>query len=201
MRLITIFTLVYLMIVVPGIGQDKKPSNHIGINGIPIFDVLNSYPDNQINGSAITFNYGVMVSRNLSFGVNLYYSGVSNEYVTESLSPRTERQQINVVGISPNLRYHYRIREKLMLYAQASIGFGNYREKTTDLNTSQPRYYKNDNDSMIMTMAGLGMNYFFSEKIALDLNVSYVYLNRLSSQRYVYDFQTIAPMIGIQFYW
>ncbi len=163
--------------------------------------MLNSYPENQINGGAITLNYGIMVSKNLSFGVNLYYSGVSNEYKTESINPQTERQEINIIGISPNLKYHYSIKEKLMLYAQASIGFGNYNEKTTNLTTSQAINYGSENESMVLTMAGIGMNYFFTEKIALDFNVSYVYLNRLSTRQYAYDFHTVAPMIGIQFYW
>lgn len=201
MRLLTIFAFVFLIISVKGKGQENRPSNHIGVNGIPIFDVLNSYPENQINGGAITLNYGIMVSGNLSFGVNLYYSGVSNEYKTESINPQAERQEINIIGISPNLKYHYRIKEKLMLYGQASIGFGNYNEKTINLNTSQAINYGSENESMVLTMAGIGMNYFFTEKVALDFNVSYVYLNRLSTQRYAYDFHTVAPMIGIQFYW
>jgi len=201
MRRLAIIAAIFLIISCPCKCQDNSPSNHVGINAVPIFDFLKMYPENQIKGAAIDFNYGKMVSKNISFGVNLYYSGVSNEYKTESIDLHKERQEIKIIGISPNLRYHFRIKKKLILYGQVSLGFGNYNEKTTNLLTSEPVNYGNENESILLMTAGIGMNYFFFKNIALDINVPYIYLNRLSTQQYVEDFHTVAPMLGIQFSW
>ncbi|MFK5879164.1 MAG: outer membrane beta-barrel protein [Flavobacteriaceae bacterium] len=201
MRHLTIVILIYFVIVMPCRAQNDSHSNHVGVGGLPVFDVLNMFPENQIKGGAININYGAMVSENLSFGVNLFYSGVSNEYKTESIDLHKENQEIRIIGISPNLRYYFRIKEKFIIFGLASVGFGNYNEKTTNLMTSEPVNYGDENESIMILTAGLGLNYFLSEKFALELNVPYVFTNRFSKDQYVEDFHTIAPMIGIQYYW
>ena len=159
---------IYLILVMPCRAQSDIHSNHIGVSGVPVFDVLNMFPDNQIKGGAFNINYGTMIIENLSFGMNLYYSRVSNEYKTESFDLHKERQEIKIIGISPNLRYQFRVKEKLLFYALTSVGFGNYNEKTTNLMTSEPVNYGDENESILMLKAGLGMNYFLSEKFALE---------------------------------
>lgn len=201
MRHLTTIIFIFLVIIMPCRAQNDTQSNHVGISGIPVFDILNMFPENQIKGGAININYGTMVIENLSFGVNVIFSSVSNEYETESLDFHKENQEIKIIGISPNLRYYLRIKKKFSIFGQASLGFGNYSEKTTDLSTSEPVNYGDANESIMILTAGLGMNYFISEKFALELNIPYVFMNRLSTDQYIEDFQTIAPMIGIQYYW
>lgn len=201
MRHLTTIVIIYLILSIPCRAQNDIHSNHVGVSGVPIFDVLNMFPDNQIKGGAININYGTMIIKNLSFGVNLYYSGVSNEYKTESIDLHKEKQEIKIIGISPNLRYQFRVKEKLFFYGLASIGFGNYNEKTTNLMTSEPVNYGVENESILILTAGLGVNYFLFDNFALELSVPYVFVNRLSTDQYVEDFHTIAPMIGIQYFW
>ncbi len=201
MRIITLIIFISVISILPTSAQENPTTNHAGIGGIPVFDVLNMFPENQISGAALSVNYGKIIFPNLSFGVNLYYSSVSNEYTSQSMDLHKEQQDIKVLAISPNLRYQFKLSNKFILFGQSSIGFGNYNEKTKNLSNSATINNGDENKSILMVTAGLGANYFVFKNLALELNIPYVYLNRLSSLENVDDFHTIAPMIGIQYFW
>jgi len=49
----------------------------------------------------------------------------------------------------------------------------------------------------------LNINYgiMLTENFALELNLPYVFINRLSTYQYTEGFHTIVPIIGIEYYW
>ena len=196
---IIITIIVCILLIHKGYSQTEKASNHVGAFGLPIFDLFNFYPDNKISGGAIRFDYGTFVRSNLSFGLNFYYADVSNEYGTEAADFHSEKQVIGLTGLNSNLRYYHSIGKKTLIFTSISFGFGNYKLETTDLST----FLKVDdgNESVALLMTGIGLNYFVTKKFALELHIPYVFVNRFSKEPYVENFHTIAPTIGIKYYW
>lgn len=199
MRHRIIVIMVCILSIHNGYAQTEKASNHVGVSGVPIYDLFNFYPDNKIAGSAIYIDYGIFVRNNLSFGINIYYANVSNEYDTEAADFHKEKQVIALTGLNSNLRYNHSLSEKILIFASISLGFGNYRIETTDLSTSL--IVDNSNESVALLMTGIGLNYFVAKNFALELNVPYVFVNRFSKEPYVENVHAIVPSIGIRYYW
>lgn len=199
MRNKIIILIVCLLCMYKGYSQIEKSSNHLGISGLPIYDLFNFFPDNKISGGAINFEYGTFVAKNLSFGFNVYYANVSNEYGTEATDLHREKQIIGLTGLNANLKYYYSLGDKVFVFASVSFGFGNYKYETTNLSNSL--IVDDGNEPVSVLMAGLGLDYFVTKNIALELHIPYVFVNRFSDEPYVEDFHTIAPTIGIHYFW
>lgn len=194
-----IILMVCLLLLQKGYSQIEKTTNHVGISGLPIYDLFNFYPDNKISGAAVYLNYGTFVTKNLSFGLNIYHAGFSNEYSTEAVNLHKEEQVIGLTGLNSTLRYYQSIKEKLLVFASISAGFGNYKLETTNLSNSVK--VSNGNEPVTLFMAGIGLNYLFSKNFAFELHIPYVFVNRFSDEPYVENLHTIAPSVGIQYYW
>jgi hypothetical protein len=110
-----------------------------------------------------------------------------------------EEQNIAFQGLNSNLRYNRALTKNISVFGIVSFGFGNYKSVTTNLSTNQQ--IASGNEPIAILMTGLGLNYFVTKQIAIELNIPYVFMNRFSNKPYVENFHGIAPMIGIQYYW
>lgn len=181
--------------------QTEKGMNQVGLSGVPLFDVLGLYPDNEIAGGAFMANYGTFINDHMSFGVQPYYARAANEYPVEGPSLYRQRQAIRVIGLSAYLRYYYLATPKWWLFGSTSLGFGNYHEETTDLATLRRVNEGNENESVSLLTVGVGVDYWVTSRLALELNTSYAFVYEFSTDPYSEDFHTIIPTLGVQYYW
>lgn len=181
--------------------QTEKSTKQAGISVLPIYDILNTYPDNKIAGGAVMGNFGFFVMNDLSIGLMPYYGQVSNKYNISTFDFHEERQDISLYGLNTYMRYYFFKKKKVLVYASASFGFGNIHKQTTNLAIQSLVDYSESDDSVYTILAGLGVNYSLSPRISLELNIPYTVLRHISGQVNDSDFQTIAPMIGVQYNW
>jgi hypothetical protein len=170
-----------------------------GISALPVFDVLNLYPDNEISGAALSGNFGCFLTEDLGFGINPYYGQVSNFYNTDF---HREKEELSLLGMNAYLRYYFISRKKFNAFAIVSAGFGNMRSTRTILTGSGPLADPKTvfNNSVLTFMAGAGVSYFLSRDIALELNIPYAYITHVAESPAPY-YQTVVPTFGLQFYW
>lgn len=178
--------------------QLERNTTQIGISGLPVFDVLKFFPDNKISGVAVTGNLGYLGLKNTSVGIQPYYAKVSNIYTRLS---KKEKQEIKLYGLNTYVRYYFIRKEKFLTYTSASLGFGNSEDRTIDLSSLIPIKNSQSNTSVFVAMLGAGLNYFIIKNLALELNVSYINIKYIATPPYNVRFQTVAPTIGLQFYW
>lgn len=195
-----LFTFIFFSIFMfRGYCQLEKTTNQVGVSALPIFDVLKLMPNNKISGMAVSVNLGYLAMKNMSIGIQPYYSQVSNSY-TSPLGDK-ERQDIKLYGLNTYLRYYFVSKEKFLAYSLVSAGFGNSEQKTTNLDTQTLVKYSHTNKSVFTFMLGVGINYFVIKNLALELNVPYINVKYISTDPNDMRFQTIAPTIGLQFFW
>jgi opacity protein-like surface antigen len=189
----------FLVFSFKGYCQLEKTTNQVGVSALPIFDVLKFFPDNKISGIAISGNLGYCTINRVSVGIQPYYAQVSNTY-SNTLFER-ENQGIKLYGLNTYLRYYFISKEKFLIYSLASVGFGNSEQKTVNL-SSQTFVKNSHSDKSVFTyMLGIGVNYFILKNIALELNIPYLNVKYISTDPNDNHFQTVAPSIGLQYYW
>lgn len=181
-----------------GYAQIEKNTSQAGISALPVLDVLNLFPQNSISGFGVMGNLGYFPIKNLSIGINPYYSRVSNSY-DDYLIPYGDirkEEKISLYGLNAYLRYYVFSKGKFSLYPTVSLGFGNL-EKEIFMRPGTARL-GHGSTSVLTCYAGAGVNYFITERVALELNVPYMYVQYLPPA--TTGFHTIAPTIGVQFY-
>lgn len=173
--------------------QIKKGDVHIGISGLPIVDVFNSYPDNKITGLGISGQIGFFPFKNLYLGLNPYYVKVKNRYPEDGMMTQ---EDLKIYGINTAIYYYGAVTSKFYIYAGLSAGFGVSDEKMQNSATT----IKSAVAYPILTAApGIGIHYFISERMTLNLNLPLISAKYISYSN-VDNFKTIAPMIGVGFF-
>ena len=193
--------IVSILITLTSYSQTDKGSQHVGVAGLLIFDLFNFYPENEISGGAININYGIFIRNNLSFGLNIYRAGASNEYGTEAADFHRENQKIRLMGLNSNLRYYHSLSKRILIFTTVSFGFGNYKIETTNLSNLLKVNEGIEKESVGIIMTGVGLNYCVMNNLTLELNIPYIFVKRFSTDPYAENFHTIVPTIGIQYYW
>ena len=178
--------------------QLEKNSTQAGLSALPVFDVFKLVPDNKISGIALTGNYGFFAIKNMSIGIQPYYAQVSNSYTSKILEK--ENQEIKLYGLNTYLRYYFIRKEKFLTYALASIGFGNSDQKTTNLSSSAFVKNSHTDKSVLVSVLGIGANYFIMKNLAIELNVPYFNVKYISTDPNDMHFQSAVPTIGLQYY-
>jgi hypothetical protein len=191
--------ILFSIFILKGYCQLEKTTTQVGVSALPIFDVLKFFPDNKISGIAVTGNLGYLGMKNISVGIQPYYAQVSNSYPSGLFEK--EKQEIKLYGLNTYLRYYFIRKEKFLAYSLASIGFGNSEQKTTKVSSLTLVKNSHTDKSVLIIMAGVGINYFIIENLALELNIPYFNVKYISTDPNDIRFQTIAPTIGLQFYW
>ncbi len=201
MKKILMSIILSLVLLFNGFSQYEKSSIQVGISALPIYDVLNLFPDNQISGVVVMPNFGFFIMDKLSFGINPYYAKASNSYNSAAIDKHKENQQISLYGLNAYLRYYFITKEKISFYAMFSNGFGDIEKKTTNLSTSAKVDNGYPNKAIYTAMLGVGIDYFVTKKIAIELNVPFIVMRFFSPEQYDSNFNTIVPTLGLQIYW
>ncbi len=196
-----IICFVSILLSFTGYSQTDKGAQHVGVMGIPIVDIFNFSPENEISGVALNINYGSFVRKNLSVGLNIYSAGFSNEYGTEDIDYHRENQKIRLTGLNSNFRYYYSISENINIFSEFSIGFGYYKIETTNLSTSLIMEDGLKKESVLLIIPGVGLNYRIFNNLSLEFNLPYIFVKRFSTDPYAENSQTILPTLGIQYFW
>ncbi|MGQ0829247.1 MAG: outer membrane beta-barrel protein [Bacteroidota bacterium] len=192
------FFLLFSLFLLKGFSQIEKTTTQVGVSVLPVFDILQLVPDNKISGLAVSGNIGYHTIKNMSVGINPYYAEVVNSYPSD-YSKERERQNIKLYGLNTYLRYYIINRAKFLAYSFISLGFGAFEQKTFNAST---RYLIETNiNPVFILQGGIGINYFVTERLALELNIPYTYVNHISTNPDFSYFHTVAPTIGLQFYW
>jgi opacity protein-like surface antigen len=190
--LLPFFILIYSF---SSFSQVEKHSSQVGISGLPVFDVLKMFPDNDISGFAILGNFGYFPAKDLALGVNPYYASVHNEYAYRYYSILSrKREEISAYGMNIYARYYFLSQKRFSLYPSLAAGFGNLVIKDFIDNTR----IENRNAAAVSFTAGLGLSCSLNEMISVELNVPYLYLKSLTNENI--EFRTVAPTLGIQLF-
>ncbi|HEX8549658.1 MAG TPA: outer membrane beta-barrel protein [Cytophagaceae bacterium] len=175
--------------------QIEKGDVHIGIAGLPIVDLFNIYPDNKINGLGLTGQVGFFPHKNIYLGINPYYVKVKNRYPDSgSMTDET----IKVYGINTALSYYVGLTSKFYIYAGLSAGVGAADHQRSN---NAVGYISSQTTYPIFTVApGIGLHYFITEKMTLNLNLPLLNIKYISYSKDEESFRTIAPTIGVGFF-
>jgi len=183
-----------------GYSQVEKTTTQAGIGVLPIFDVFKLFPDNKLSGLGVSVNFGYFAIKRMSIGINPFYVQASNEYSYSKYNIiQTERENIKIYGLNTYLKYYIISKNKLLVYPSLSLGFGAAEQRTINVNTKVLKS-KESTPAFIFSL-GAGINYFITKQIALELNVPYINIKYLTTALIDPQFQTVAPTIGLQFYW
>ena len=169
--------------------QIKKGDLHLGISGLPIVDIFNSYPNNKITGIGLMGQIGFFPHKNLYLGLSPYYVKVKNRF--PELGTITEEHQ-RIFGLNTSISYYLALSTKLYVYGGVSLGLGVADHQSFNIarNTSIKNTYP------VLTIApGLGIHYFITKRMTLNFNLSLIDLKYLSYSN-KNKFTTLAPMIG-----
>lgn len=176
--------------------QVEKTTTQFGLSGLPVFDVFGSLPENNIQGLALTGNFGYFPAQNLSFGMMPYYAQATNTYPV--MASDKETQNIKLYGLNTYLRYYFLCEKSCRLFSVASAGFGNSQQKTTSANSLA--LTRDRNEPTVTFQLGAGINYMLAKKIAVEFIIPYTYVKYISSDPAEVSFQTVLPTIGLQFF-
>ncbi|MCW3083384.1 MAG: hypothetical protein JWP12_750 [Bacteroidetes bacterium] len=196
MKKITITFIILYGISFTGLAQFEKGTTQTGASALPVFDVLNIAPHNSISGFGGKANVSFFPVKNLSIGLSPFAAEVKNGYTyTTSLSSLKKEETIKLFGLGMCLRYYVLLNKKFTIYPEFDLGFGNLNTRTSTEGHSK---IKERNTSILVGSLGIGANYFLTEKVALELNVTYLTVNEFANRPE--NFKTIAPTIGVQFF-
>ncbi len=188
--------ILFCIISFTGFAQFEKGTTQIGASALPVFDILKIAPDNSISGLGGKANLSFFPVKNLSVGLSPFAAEVKNNYTyTTSFSSLKKEERIRLFGLGMCLRYYVLLSKKFAIYPELDLGLGNLNTRTSTEGHSK---IKERNTSIVVGSLGVGANYFLTEKVALELNVTYLDVNEFSNRDE--NFKTIAPTIGVQFF-
>src|ERR1017187_8382266 len=133
-----LFTILMLVCTILSFGQKQKmdslwaihnmeqTTSQAGIAVLPVYDIFNVLPKNKISGFAISGNFGYLTVKNISVGINPYYSQPTNSYNnTPTISSNEQTQNIKLYGLNTYLRFYFIKKNKFLAYTSVSVVFGN----------------------------------------------------------------------------
>jgi hypothetical protein len=183
-----------------GYSQAEKGTVHAGISALPIADLLQLFPKNDISGYGIIPELGFFPLKKLDISFGLYNIDVKNSYNvhTNHFGDFRKEERLKLLIANLSIRYYF-LKGKFRFYPVLAMGTGNldiFSYRKSD-------YFKlgYDTGPVLAWTAGAGMNYFLNERIAFELNIPYTSVdsypdvkNRRTS------FQTVAPSLGVKLF-
>lgn len=195
-----LFAFLFTLYLLKGYSQIEKHSTQAGIGFLPIFDAFKLFPENKLSGLGISANLGYFAIKKISIGINPFYGQAVNEYdYTQYNVIRRKQENIKIYGLNAYLRYYIIAKNKFLAYPSLAIGFGAAEQRTIDVE-SKVLTGKENAPAFIFSL-GVGINYFITEKFALELHIPYINIKYLTTDVIDPQWQTIAPTIGFQFHW
>ncbi len=119
-----IIFIVCLLYSATAFSQMEHRTSFVSVSGLPVFDILKTFPENKIKGYGAIINMGFFPIKNLSIGFTPLIAQASNSYNSYSTFYGTFRKEekIRLMGLNATLRY-YLNKEKISFYPFISVGF------------------------------------------------------------------------------
>lgn len=179
----------------------EKPYLQAGVAVLPLFDVLQIFPQNKISGAALFGELGVSIGPRFNMGIHPYFASAMNTYSFDPAQPVAYRQELSFIGLNTYLRGYFLSNSRWAFYLFASAGFGNLGERTRDLQTGKFLTPQAHYSSIATFLAGPGVNYFLGRRLALAFNLPYAVMYNFSAPAAEKYFLTVTPNIGFHVFW
>lgn len=163
-------------------------STTIGFNsvGTKIKADGESYDGPKVSTFNFTPSVGYFVMDKLAIGLDLGYTSITSKY-TDDYYREEEKVTNSVFSILPTATYYFNSGTKVLPYLGAGIGYGSNKEKYDNVS------YTVDG---LMWKAKGGIAYLITDKVAVDLGVSF---NQFSNKEEEagYDYKTVINTFGV----
>jgi len=188
----TFFILIYLSLgVINGFCQSEKNDLKLTISALPLFGSTEDI-DSGLNGIVIKPSIGYYISENTSIELNFSYATLNDLKVGEVDS------NYNSFAFVPTLRNNFINNPKLRFFGEIGFGLGTIKY---DADSSFNRNYRHDELSggISVLNIGIGGNYFFNEKLGIELIIPYLSSNNITSENSNNLYSGIGPTIGFTY--
>ena len=192
MKKTVIFTILFLCLsYLTAFSQSEKNDLKITIAGLPLFGSSNeSY--SGLNGYVLKPSVGYYISKKTSIELNFSYAYLNN------LKVATFDSYYRSYAITPVLRNNLINKKNIRLFAEVGFGLGTIKY-TPNNNDIQNIAFDNLSGGISIFNIGIGGNYYFSEKIGLELIIPYISSANITSKKSANLYRGIGPTIGVTF--
>ncbi len=192
MKKITILIQVFLLFGwVNSFSQSAKNDIKFTISALPLFGSSDEF-SSGINGYVLKPSIGYYISEKTSIELNFTYATFNN------LKVATIDAFYNSYAITPVLRNNFVNKKKIRLFAEIGFGLGTIKY-SPDNSNFRIAEFDNLSGGISVLNIGIGGNYYFNEKIGLELIIPYINTTNITSRKSTNLYSGIGPTIGLTF--
>lgn len=174
-----------------GFSQSKKNDLKLTVSALPLFDSSDGF-ESGINGFVIKPSVGYFISNKTSIDLNFSYASLNNLTVDNIDSYYTSYAFI------PTLRNNFVNNQKLRIFAEFGFGLGTIKYGSDNSNLRTTSHRELSGGISILNI-GLGGNYFFNEKLGIELIIPYLSTRNITSQNSNNLYSGIGPTLGFTY--
>lgn len=186
-----LFILLFITSVSLSFGQFKVNDLKIGVSGLPLIGSSDTF-GSGINGFAIKPSFGYFITENTSVDINFTYATI-NDLILDGVN-----SYYNSYAFIPSLRTHFVNKDKLRLFGEFGVGLGTIKYDA-DNSVQRSTSHRELSGGLSILNLGFGFNYFFTEKLALEFVLPYIYTSNITSEAVNTIYSGVGPTLGFIF--
>ena len=177
--------------IINGFSQSKKNDLKLTISALPLFGSSEDI-DSGINGIVIKPSIGYYISENTSIELNFSYATLNDLKVGEVDS------NYNSYAFVPTLRNNFINNPKLRFFGEIGFGLGTIKYDADNSFNRNSQHNELSGGISVLNI-GIGVNYYFNEKLGIELIVPYIRSNNITSENSNNLYSGIGPTFGFTY--
>ena len=176
--------------------DSRKGDLTVGLSGIPVIIFYDSNHDKFYNtGFVIKGTFGIYISDKISLENSLIY------HYSPDVKPYYRKKAIisHGLGLQLSLRYHFFLKEKISLFADAGLGLGNIKYS----GGAEYQQVEQYDSGVILFSGGVGTLVKLYKGLDFEFFLPYVHAISNTVDENIYHRQTLyhglAPTIGFRY--
>jgi len=172
-------------------GQSQKGTMKVTVAGAPLIGNSQEF-SNGLDGLFFKPSFGYFISDRTSIELNFIYA-FNNGIEIDNIDGNYDSY-----AFVPSLRTSLFRKNKSNFFGEIGYGFGTIEYKANDENFTTPTFEDLSGGLSIFSF-GFGANYFFDEKIGLEVLVPYIITSNITSRNSELLYSGFGPSIGLTF--
>ncbi|WP_026752829.1 outer membrane beta-barrel protein [Sediminibacter sp. Hel_I_10] len=186
-----VVTAVLVLSIFNGFSQSQKNDLKLTLSALPLFGSSEGFKSGII-GIVVKPAIGYFISNNTSIDINFSYATLKD------LKVGSVDSYYNSYAFVPTLRHHFLNKQKLRVFGEFGFGLGTIKYDADDdeLRNSQ---HSDLSGGISVLNIGVGANYFFNEKLGLEIIIPYINSKNITSNKADNLYSGVGPTLGLAY--
>lgn len=171
--------------------QSQKNDLKLTLSALPLFGSSEGF-ESGINGIVVKPAIGYFISNKTSIDINFSYAALKD------LKVGSVDSYYNSYAFVPTLRHHFLNKQKLRVFGEFGFGLGTIKYDADDASLRNSQHRDLSGGISVLNI-GLGANYFFNQKIGLEIIIPYISSKNITSNDADNLYSGIGLTLGITY--